>query len=82
MPELVSRNTILVVDDAPINRELLTCIFEGYYDVITAPNGLVGLEKLKENLSEIAAIMLDLNMPVLSGFDFLREYQTDWLFRK
>lgn len=74
MPELVSRNTILVVDDAPINRELLTCIFEGYYDVITASNGLVGLEKLKENSSEIAAIMLDLNMPVLSGFDFLQEY--------
>ena len=40
MPELVSRNTILVVDDAPINRELLTCIFEGYYDVITAPKAI------------------------------------------
>lgn len=77
MAELVSRNTILVIDDAPINRELLTCIFDGYYDVITAPNGLVGLEKLKENLNEIAAIMLDLNMPVLSGFDFLREYHSN-----
>ena len=35
---------ILIVDDAPINRELLKIIFEEDFDIIEAGNGVEAIE--------------------------------------
>ena len=54
---------ILIVDDAPINRELLKIIFEEDFDIIEAGNGVEAIEKLDEYKDELCLIFLDLIMP-------------------
>ncbi|MBA4395084.1 MAG: hypothetical protein C0407_16155, partial [Desulfobacca sp.] len=68
-------NKFLVIDDDPITRELLSdilCSIDGYKTDV-APNGLLGVEKVKENSYEI--IFTDLTMPVLNGLGVLKEVQ-------
>lgn len=64
------RHHVLVVDDDESIREVFSLILqkEGY-QVTTANNGFDGLLKLKEMAPEV--IISDLNMPEMSGFEFL-----------
>ncbi len=64
--------TILIVDDARINRELLRLHLAKHdYRFLTAHNGQEAIEVLSAH-SEIDLILLDLIMPDMDGFDFLR----------
>lgn len=63
--------TILIVDDAPVNRALLNRIFKDQYDVLEAENGEEALQVLKEHNYEVDIIVLDLLMPVMDGVEFL-----------
>lgn len=65
------RNKIMVVDDVPINCDLLEEILEDDYDVITESNSQRALEMLTEMHDEIGALLLDLMMPNVDGFDVL-----------
>ena len=65
------KNILIIDDDAPLRqtmREALEC--EGY-QVFTAVNGKDGFDKLKTISPEPCVILLDLMMPVMSGWDFL-----------
>ncbi len=64
------KDKILIVDDAEFNRELLREILSEDYDIMEAENGEVALELVKQE-KEIAAILLDLVMPVMDGFEFM-----------
>ncbi|PZX58225.1 response regulator receiver domain-containing protein [Algoriphagus ratkowskyi] len=48
----------------------------------TAGNGKIALEKLKNNDSLPDLIFLDLNMPVMNGFEFLTEIKNKNHFNK
>lgn len=73
---------ILVAEDAELNRELLQEILKETYVVETAENGQQALEKLDEYRNEIAAILLDLYMPSLDGFEVLAEMkEKGWIGR-
>ncbi|MEG1747000.1 MAG: EAL domain-containing protein [Oscillospiraceae bacterium] len=63
--------TILVVDDNAVNRAILSNILSAKYAVLEAENGEAALEVLREHNDEIAAIMLDIMMPVMDGYAFL-----------
>ncbi len=66
------RDTILIVDDVMINRELLKDIFEdGEYKLLEAKDGEEAIEILKENHEEIALIFLDLVMPKKDGLEVM-----------
>jgi CheY-like chemotaxis protein len=68
--------TVLLVDDEPNIRETISFILEMEgYDVITAVNGMEGLEKLREHRPK--AILLDAMMPELDGFEMCREVKAD-----
>jgi CheY-like chemotaxis protein len=60
--------TILVADDEPAIRNLLEMILgaEGH-TVVTVPDGKEALAYLKDNTPDL--IVLDVNMPFLSGID-------------
>jgi CheY-like chemotaxis protein len=64
------RFRILVVDDAPLVRKFLTEFLEREgYEVLTAADGLDGLDALSRSLPDL--IISDLNMPRMSGLEFL-----------
>jgi len=65
-----SRRQILVVDDEPGIRESLALLLslEGY-EVATAKDGFDALLQIKRSLPDV--IISDLNMPQMSGFEFL-----------
>ncbi|MFC1841254.1 response regulator, partial [Thermodesulfobacteriota bacterium] len=62
---------ILVVDDEAPNRELLKDFLEAKdYTVITAENGKEAVEKIGE---KPALVLLDIQMPVMDGFQALKK---------
>lgn len=64
------RYRVLVLDDEPSIRETAAIILEGEgYEVHTAADGLEGLNALGKSLPDM--IISDLNMPRMSGFEFL-----------
>jgi CheY-like chemotaxis protein len=64
------RYRILVVDDEASIRETAGQILESKgYEVLTAADGLDGLHALSKSLPDV--IISDLNMPRMSGFEFL-----------
>jgi CheY-like chemotaxis protein len=64
------RFRILVLDDEPLICETAREILESEgYEVLTAADGLEGLHALSKSLPDL--IVSDLNMPRMSGFEFL-----------
>ena len=64
------RFRILVVEDQFLIRETARQILESEgYEVLTATDGLDGLHALSKSLPDL--IISDLNMPRMSGFEFL-----------
>ncbi len=60
--------TILVVDDKPVNIEIVTSLIGGHgLNFITAENGEVALEIL--NHTHPALILLDIRMPMIDGYE-------------
>lgn len=71
---------ILVVDDAEMNRELLREMLETDYAVEMAENGEQALQKLYEYHDELAALLLDLQMPKTDGFAVIDEMiKSSWI---
>lgn len=64
--------SILIVDDEEMNREILGQIFQDQYHIIMASNGKEALLQINEHIREIALILLDLVMPVVSGYQVLK----------
>lgn len=78
---MARRNTILVVDDSRLNRMTLNRILSVQYQVLEAEDGREGLNMLAQHLDEIAAIILDLKLPVMDGFEFMEECGNHQEFR-
>lgn len=70
--EAMEKNTILIADDAEINREMLKFIFDEQYSIIEARDGEEAISCIMENSDKICLTFLDLLMPKKSGLDVLR----------
>ncbi|KAJ3079890.1 hypothetical protein HK102_003446 [Quaeritorhiza haematococci] len=70
--------TILVVDDSVINRKILTRLFSLlHFKTIEAENGQDALRKyLRSDPADIVLITMDINMPVMDGFEASRILRT------
>lgn len=79
--QLVGEKTVLVVDDAEIQRNTLCYFLEQGYRTVEAENGLVAYNYLKENVTEVNLVLLDLNMPVMDGYQFLAKIQQDEIMK-
>lgn len=67
---------ILVVDDDPINRQMLTRLLEqDGYRVDTAADGRRGLEMLQSDPFDV--VLLDLVMPEMDGYQVLTRIKAD-----
>lgn len=68
--------TVLVIDDEAAVRDSLSEMLEMVgLQVLTAANGLEGLECFKAHQAEISMVVLDVHMPVMNGLDTLRALQ-------
>ncbi len=67
---------ILVVDDHPTNRKLVTALlsFEGY-ELCEAPDGMQGLEMARRERPEL--VISDILMPTMDGYEFVRRLRAD-----
>lgn len=64
---------VLIIDDTKNIRTLLTtCLELRDYEVLTAENGRLALDILKEKKEEIDLIFLDIRMPGMSGTEVLK----------
>ena len=68
-----NEHTILIVDDEINNLQLLKRTFRNKYKILTASNGLEGLETLKKNIDDVSLIVSDHKMPIMEGTKFLEE---------
>ena len=69
---LQEKSQILLVDDSAMNRMMLTEILGEGYHILEAENGRECLETLQAEAGNIALVLLDINMPVMDGFEVLK----------
>lgn len=72
---------VLVCDDAPDIRELLTVVLGDVHDIVTAEDGEHCLSRLEADGS-FDALVLDVMMPQLDGFEVLRRLRLDRRWRE
>lgn len=72
---------ILIVDDSPVNLQILSSLLKPYYSNLhLATNGQQCLEAVASNTFDL--VLLDLNMPLKSGFEVLAKINTLTLDRR
>ncbi len=75
--------TILVVDDSAIIVNFVKKIFDNQYNVLIANDGAQALDIVKNTpSSQMACMLLDLNMPNVNGFEVLDYFKNNNLFKK
>ncbi len=62
---------VLIVDDSEVNRRILSNILSVQYSTFEVSNGSEALSILNSGKHEISAILLDIVMPEMNGFQFL-----------
>jgi CheY-like chemotaxis protein len=78
MPDSTPRRSVLVVDDDEDIRLILQDTLElGGYEVACAADGRAAIDYLKEAAAPPSLVLLDLMMPVMSGWEFRDEQRGD-----
>ena len=74
---------ILIVDDSNITRNLIEHVYNSKYNVVTAVNGKEAVNYINTvNIDTVAAILLDLNMPEVDGFEVLDNFKERGILSK
>jgi len=72
---------ILIVDDNESHRTLLSTFLDDVgYTVMTAGDGLEALTDLRQSADVPKVILLDVAMPLMTGWEFVRAVQRDARF--
>ncbi len=74
------KNRILIVDDAEFNRDLLRALMEDDYDIEEAEDGQKAVQILAAKWNQIDAVLLDLQMPNMDGYEVIQcMKQNNWM---
>ena len=74
--------TVLIVEDSRFFRERVAEFCrDASYEVVTAEDGVEGLEALDRHASEIDIVITDIEMPRMDGFEFTRRLRADARFK-
>ena len=79
-----SRETLLIIDDDNLTRNIFKKVFEDTYNIMEAKNGEEAVEIIEKNIvnpqadqyENIVGMFLDLKMPIMDGFGVL-DYLND-----
>jgi two-component system chemotaxis response regulator CheY len=73
---------ILIVDDSPLIHKMYSVMIKGlHFDAVNAMNGQEALDVLQWH-QDIRLVLLDLNMPVMNGLQFLEKAEELGIIRK
>jgi two-component system response regulator HupR/HoxA len=72
------RPCLLVVDDEPLNRELLRRVLSREYDVEEAADGQAALHIMERRGDDVRVILCDQLMPGLSGTQLAAKINQRW----
>jgi CheY-like chemotaxis protein len=70
-----TKPTVLIIDDTPMVISSLSRMLLPLYSVKVAKDGEEGLKLARKNAVDL--VLLDINMPGLTGFDVLEQLKTD-----
>lgn len=74
---MADKKKVLVVDDMAMNVNLVKSFLTIVgFDVLTASDGMAGLEVLKNN--QVDLVFSDVEMPNMNGFEFLRNIKKSY----
>lgn len=79
-PSGAPRHVLIIEDDAPTSQLMARALLQIDCTVTQAENGRVGLERLNEALPD--AILLDLMMPEMDGFEFIAQVRAEPRWRR
>ncbi len=68
---------ILIADDIEINQDALEVILEEDYHLLFAENGKEALEMMYSHKDDLSMLLLDLNMPLMNGYEVLEHIRQD-----
>jgi len=67
---------ILVVDDSPVNRELIAAVLRrGQHQVLEAADGAEALKRVRADRPHL--VICDILMPTMDGYEFVRRVRAD-----
>ncbi|MEO5342716.1 MAG: two-component system response regulator [Gammaproteobacteria bacterium SHHR-1] len=72
---MTAKATVLIVDDTPVNIDVLVGILKDDYEVIAAINGQMALNIVRHTPPDI--ILLDVMMPGIDGYEVCRRLKED-----
>lgn len=78
----ITADSILIVDDDPVNRKILGKLFSTFYTIIEAADGHAGMEQILDKNNQISAILLDVKMPRMNGIEVVRRLKELGLLEK
>jgi len=73
----MNKRTVLIIEDNELNYEILRVILEEDYNLLNAYDGRQGLQMLRDHVAEIDVVLLDIQMPVMNGYEVLEEVSHD-----
>lgn len=75
LPPVAAKPRLLVVDDQPINIQVMHQLFAGEYQVFMATSGAQALQLCKSNPPDL--VLLDVVMPQMDGYEVCRQLKAD-----
>lgn len=81
-PAPSNSDAILVVDDSDMIRNFISRIFDNEFEIIMAHDGREAIDIVTTSTKKIRGVLLDLNMPNVSGFEVLKYFNENNLFNK
>lgn len=77
------KKTILLVEDEEDLLEMYTvALMQSGFEVLSADNGVEAMAWLEEKYTDIDAILMDIIMPKMDGFETLKKLKGDERFKK
>lgn len=78
----VLRNKIIIADDSPVITNFFSKIFRNEFEVIVAHNGKEVIDIVNQYMNDsLVSLFLDLQMPVMNGFEVLDYFKEHDLFK-
>ena len=71
------KRALLIVDDAKVNRDILKRLLCDEYRILEAGDGAEALACMSRAYEELSAVLLDLSMPVMDGFEVIAQMRKD-----